>query len=46
MGEIKEFELGQHDLSERFLIIKKLYGRKPKVHSLLSAFERVASGLT
>ncbi|MEH2456665.1 ATP-binding sensor histidine kinase [Nostoc sp.] len=43
-GVIPEFELGQRDLSDRFLIPEKLYGRETEVAELLFAFERVASG--
>ncbi|MFZ4558324.1 MAG: ATP-binding protein, partial [Pseudanabaena sp.] len=43
-GEIAEFELGQRDLSDRFLIPEKLYGREAEVEQLLEAFERVAEG--
>jgi serine/threonine protein kinase len=43
-GEIAEFELGQRDLSDRFLIPEKLYGRQAEVNTLLEAFERVADG--
>ncbi|MGI0491660.1 trifunctional serine/threonine-protein kinase/ATP-binding protein/sensor histidine kinase [Alkalinema pantanalense CENA528] len=43
-GEIVEFELGQYDLSDRFLIPEKLYGREQEVAQLLAAFERVTDG--
>ncbi|MEM9117878.1 MAG: AAA family ATPase [Cyanobacteria bacterium P01_F01_bin.56] len=43
-GEIAEFDLGQKDLSDRFLIPEKLYGRKAEVQSLLDAFNRVSQG--
>ena len=43
-GEIQAFELGTRDLSDRFLIPEKLYGRKPEVQTLLAAFDRVAEG--
>ncbi|MDJ0573090.1 MAG: AAA family ATPase, partial [Pleurocapsa sp. MO_192.B19] len=45
-GVIADFELGQRDLSDRFLIREKLYGREQEVQSLLDAFERVAGGKT
>ena len=45
-GEIAPFEIGTHDLSDRFLIPEKLYGRTAEVDRLLSAFERVAEGNT
>jgi PAS domain S-box-containing protein len=43
-GEIKEFKLGERDLSDRFNILEKLYGREKEVKTLLKAFERVADG--
>ena len=44
MGEIPAFELGQQDLSDRFTILEKLYGREAEVQALLDAFDRVATG--
>ncbi len=41
-GEIEYFELGSKDISDRFLIPEKLYGRVAEVEALLDAFERVA----
>ncbi|HEY9619679.1 MAG TPA: protein kinase, partial [Crinalium sp.] len=43
-GQIAPFELGQRDLSDRFLIPEKLYGRETEVQALLNAFDRVADG--
>ncbi|MBD2494397.1 ATP-binding sensor histidine kinase [Nostoc sp. FACHB-280] len=43
-GEIRDFKIGERDVCDRFLIPEKLYGREAEVHSLLEAFERVASG--
>ncbi|WP_449421016.1 trifunctional serine/threonine-protein kinase/ATP-binding protein/sensor histidine kinase [Phormidium nigroviride] len=43
-GEISEFALGQRDLSDRFNIPEKLYGRETEVQALLKAFERVSQG--
>ena len=40
---IIEFELGQQDRSDRFLIPEKLYGRQPEVNLLLEAFDRVTN---
>ncbi len=40
---ILPFELGQSDISHRFIIPEKLYGRQAEVETLLAAFERVAS---
>jgi predicted ATPase/signal transduction histidine kinase len=45
-GAIAEFPLGQRDLSDRFLIPEKLYGRQAEVQTLLTAFDRVAMGCT
>ncbi len=43
---ITNFELGEKDISDRFLIPEKLYGRDAEVETLLAAFERVSSGTT
>lgn len=43
-GEIATFQLGERDLSDRFNIPEKLYGREQEVQTLLEAFERVANG--
>ncbi|HAZ49209.1 MAG TPA: serine/threonine protein kinase [Cyanobacteria bacterium UBA11369] len=40
---ILPFELGKRDISHRFIIPEKLYGRKAEVETLLAAFERVAA---
>ena len=42
-GEIAKFSLGERDLSDRFLIPEKLYGRQKEVEQLLAAFERVSN---
>ncbi|MEO1433549.1 MAG: serine/threonine-protein kinase PknK [Cyanobacteria bacterium J06633_8] len=44
IGGITEFELGQRDLCDRFVIPEKLYGREAEVQTLLDAFERVSQG--
>ena len=41
-GTIHPFPLAQQDISDRFLIPQKLYGREKEVRSLLEAFEDVA----
>ncbi|AOY82692.1 trifunctional serine/threonine-protein kinase/ATP-binding protein/sensor histidine kinase [Moorena producens JHB] len=41
-GRIKSFELGTHDICDRFVIPEKLYGRAKEVETLLAAFDRVA----
>ena len=43
-GRITPFELGKRDISERFVIPEKLYGRENEVETLLAAFERISSG--
>ena len=43
-GKIEGFELGKRDLSDRFLIPEKLYGREREVQTLLQAFNRIADG--
>ncbi|MEH2291942.1 AAA family ATPase [Nostoc sp.] len=41
--EIQSFVLGEQDISERFQITQKLYGREQEIAKLLQAFERVVS---
>ncbi|MEG4043867.1 AAA family ATPase [Microcoleus sp. Pol17_C1] len=43
-GNIELFALGMRDITDRFLIPEKLYGRENEVSSLLAAFERVSTG--
>ncbi|MEG4244953.1 MULTISPECIES: AAA family ATPase [unclassified Microcoleus] len=43
---IEYFELGKRDISDRFTIPEKLYGREKEVDKLLAAFERVSLGAT
>ncbi|WP_445248867.1 trifunctional serine/threonine-protein kinase/ATP-binding protein/sensor histidine kinase [Microcoleus sp. OTE_8_concoct_300] len=45
-AKIEFFELGKRDISDRFTIPEKLYGRKKEVAQLLAAFERVSLGAT
>ncbi|MBD2449773.1 AAA family ATPase [Nostoc sp. FACHB-152] len=45
-GNFTTFELATKDISDRFLIPEKLYGREQEVATLLAAFERVAKGAT
>lgn len=42
-GQIESFSLGARDISDRFLIPDKLYGRETEISTLLEAFVRVAS---
>ncbi|HEY9627611.1 MAG TPA: AAA family ATPase [Coleofasciculaceae cyanobacterium] len=44
-GKIESFELGQQDISTRFQIPQKLYGRQAEIEILTIAFERVTCGL-
>ncbi len=41
---IEEFDLAARDITDRFLIPEKLYGRETEVAQLLAAFERVSTG--
>ena len=43
-GSIAPFALGQHDVSDRFLVPQKLYGRDREVGKLLEVFDRVCEG--
>ncbi len=43
---IAAFPLGRHDVSERFQIPQKLYGRENEVREVLDAFNRVSLGHT
>ncbi|MEB3355288.1 MAG: AAA family ATPase [Synechococcales bacterium] len=43
-GIIAPFPLGEQDISDRFQIPERLYGRQPEVEALLAAFERVCEG--
>ncbi|MBD2411294.1 histidine kinase [Nostoc calcicola FACHB-389] len=43
-GKNSWFDLGQHDISDRFLIPEKLYGREQEAQTLLEAFARVTNG--
>lgn len=45
-GKIDTFELATRDISDRFLIPEKLYGRQREVETLLTTFERLANPLT
>ncbi len=45
IGKIANFKLASRDISDRFVIPEKLYGRQNEVATLLAAFERVANPL-
>ncbi|AUX45075.1 protein kinase [Sorangium cellulosum] len=42
-GNIEAFALGQRDLSDRFQVPQRLYGREREVEALRAAFERVVA---
>lgn len=43
-GVIADFEPGRHDISDRFEIQQKLYGREQEVDQLMRAFAEVSEG--
>ncbi|MEJ6483021.1 AAA family ATPase [Nostoc punctiforme UO1] len=43
---IKDFEIAQRDVCDRFIIPDKLYGRETEVETLLQGFERASLGAT
>jgi predicted ATPase/signal transduction histidine kinase len=43
-GSVPPFELARRDVSDRFLLPEKLYGRREEVRTLLQAFDRVCQG--
>ncbi|MCB9107271.1 MAG: AAA family ATPase [Anaerolineales bacterium] len=45
-GRIDPFPLGRHDLTDRFQIPQKLYGREEESAFITAAFERVSQGAT
>ena len=45
-SSIQTFVLGSWDVSDRFSIPEKLYGRQTEVETLLNAFDRVSKGNT
>lgn len=45
-GTIRDFTPGQHDVSAKFQIPQKLYGRDREVAALTAAFERVCKATT
>ena len=46
LGQIAQFSLGGQDLTDKFQISQKIYGRKREVTQLLKAFDRVSQGTT
>ncbi|MEG4986061.1 AAA family ATPase [Microcoleus sp. BR0-C5] len=45
-GHISNFSLGAQDISDKFQIPQKLYGREREIETLLAAFDRVADSAT
>ncbi|MEG4109044.1 serine/threonine-protein kinase PknK, partial [Microcoleus sp. S13_C5] len=45
-GTIADFAIGQKDITDKFQIPQKLYGREREIETLLAAFERVSNGTT
>jgi len=43
-GTVEDFPIGFQDISDKFQIPQKLYGREAEVETLMAAFERVAAG--
>jgi predicted ATPase/serine phosphatase RsbU (regulator of sigma subunit)/tRNA A-37 threonylcarbamoyl transferase component Bud32 len=44
LGQISDFSLGSQDISDKFHIPQKLYGREEQVKQLLATFEQVSQG--
>ncbi|HSF75172.1 MAG TPA: AAA family ATPase, partial [Microcoleus sp.] len=45
-GTIADFDLAQKDITDKFQIPQKLYGREREIETLLAAFGRVSNGTT
>ena len=45
-GEIEEFALARQDISDKFQIPQKLYGRQTEIKTLIEVFDRVGEGNT
>jgi PAS domain S-box-containing protein len=43
-GKIAEFRPGQNDISEKFQISQKLYGRESEIEAIMAAFQRASLG--
>src|SRR5262245_32670619 len=43
-GSIHDFPPGERDISDRFVIPEKLYGREREVETLLASFNRIVNG--
>ena len=44
LGEVLDFTLARQDISDKFQIPQKLYGREREIETLLTSFERVVIG--
>ncbi len=44
-GKIANFALGERDISDKFEIPQKLYGREQEIQTLLGVFEKINQGL-
>ncbi len=44
LGDLEGFVSGQHDISDRFQIPQRLYGRDAEIQILLHSFDRVSRG--
>jgi predicted ATPase/signal transduction histidine kinase/tRNA A-37 threonylcarbamoyl transferase component Bud32 len=45
-GTIADFAIAQKDITDKFQIPQKLYGREREIETLLAAFQRVSNGTT
>ncbi|NEP13822.1 MAG: AAA family ATPase [Symploca sp. SIO2C1] len=45
-GKVEPFSLGSQDISDKFQITQKLYGREQEIETLLAAFERVSGNFS
>ena len=45
-GKIGDIQLGKNDISDKFQISQKLYGRENNIEVLLSAFDKISQGET
>ncbi len=45
-GKVETFSLGSQDISDKFQITQKLYGREQEIAALLGTFERVSGDLS
>ncbi|MDY6932740.1 MAG: PAS domain S-box protein [Spirochaetota bacterium] len=43
-GRVEQFELGRNDISNKFVISQRIYGRESEIDILMRAFDRVIKG--